>query len=121
VAFAGGALTAERGTAFPVRDGVLDAAALGEAVTVRAWRPGDRMRPLGLGGSRSLQDLFTDRRIPREARHRLPVLVAGDTVLWVPGVATAEAARVGPATGARVQVAWVPPTSAAPLNYPGTT
>ena len=31
----------------------------------RAGAPGDRMRPLGLGGSKSLQDLFTDRKVPR--------------------------------------------------------
>ena len=37
---------------------------------VRAWRAGDRMRPLGLGGSRSLQDLFTDRKVPRARRAR---------------------------------------------------
>ena len=35
---------------------------------VRTWRPGDRMRPLGLGGTKSLQDLFTDRKIPRRVR-----------------------------------------------------
>ena len=33
-----------------------------------AGASGDRMAPLGLGGSRSLQDLFTDRRVPREQR-----------------------------------------------------
>src|SRR4051812_33660185 len=32
----------------------LDAAALGSALTVRAWRAGDRMRPAGLGGTKKL-------------------------------------------------------------------
>ena len=39
---------------------------------VRPWRDGDRMRPLGLGGSKSLQDLFTDRKVPRSARQDRP-------------------------------------------------
>ena len=38
------------------------------SVTVRGWRDGDRMRPLGLGGTKTLQDLFTDRKVPRELR-----------------------------------------------------
>lgn len=76
---------------------VLDPAALGGALTVRAWRPGDRMRPLGLGGSKSLQDLFTDRKVPRSLRHALPVVVSGGRVVWIAGVAVSEefAARPG--------------------------
>ena len=41
---------------------------------VRAWRDGDRMRPVGLGGTKTLQDLFTDRKVPRELRRSLPVV-----------------------------------------------
>ena len=70
---------------------------LGPAVTVRAWRDGDRMRPAGLGGSKSLQDLFTDRKVPRALRRTLPVVEAGGEIVWVAGVAVDErfAAREG--------------------------
>jgi tRNA(Ile)-lysidine synthase len=63
---------------------------LGPAVTVRAWRDGDRMRPAGLGGSKSLQDLFTDRKVPRALRRTLPVVEAGGEIVWVAGVAVDE-------------------------------
>jgi tRNA(Ile)-lysidine synthase len=63
---------------------------LGSAVTVRAWRDGDRMRPAGLGGSKSLQDLFTDRKVPRALRRTLPVVEAGGEIVWVAGVAVDE-------------------------------
>ena len=56
------------------------------------------MRPLGLGGSRSLQDLFTDRRVPRARRSRTPVVVSGGEIAWVPGVATGEASGSPTAT-----------------------
>ncbi len=55
--------------------------------TVRAWRDGDRMRPVGLAGTKTLQDLFTDRKVPRALRRSLPVVCAGDEVVWVAGVA----------------------------------
>jgi tRNA(Ile)-lysidine synthase len=43
--------------------------------TVRSWQPGDRI------GTKSLQDLFTDRKVPREERPRVPVVeVAGEVV-----------------------------------------
>jgi tRNA(Ile)-lysidine synthase len=64
------------------------------------------MRPLGLGGSRTLQDLFTDRKVPRERRPGIPVVVAGDEIAWVPGVATGERFSATPATMHRVALRW---------------
>jgi len=63
---------------------------LGSELTVRAWRDGDRMRPAGLGGSKSLQDLFTDRKVPRALRHTLPIVEADGEIVWVAGVAVGE-------------------------------
>jgi tRNA(Ile)-lysidine synthase len=63
---------------------------LGAAVTVRAWRDGDRMRPVGLGGTKTLQDLFTDRKVPRALRRTLPVVESGGEIVWVAGVAVDE-------------------------------
>ena len=77
-----------------VVDVVLDADRLKDGLTVRAWRPGDRMRPLGLAGSKTLSDLFTDRRVPRAQRALMPVLLSDSEIAWVPGVATAEEFRV---------------------------
>jgi tRNA(Ile)-lysidine synthase len=76
---------------------VLDPGALEDALTVRAWREGDRMRPLGLGGTKSLQDLFTDSKVPRSLRHALPVVVSEGRIAWIAGVAVSEefAARPG--------------------------
>jgi tRNA(Ile)-lysidine synthase len=70
--------------------GDVTVADVGPAVTVRAWREGDRMRPAGLGGSKSLQDLFTDRKVPRALRRTLPVVEAGGEIVWVAGVAVDE-------------------------------
>jgi tRNA(Ile)-lysidine synthase len=69
---------------------VLDPGTLGTSVIVRAWREGDRMRPLGLDGSKSLQDLFTDRKVPRSLRHMLPVVEAHERIAWIAGVAVSE-------------------------------
>jgi tRNA(Ile)-lysidine synthase len=63
---------------------------LGSIVTVRAWRDGDRMHPVGMGGSKSLQDLFTDRKVPRALRRTLPVVEADGQIVWVAGVAVDE-------------------------------
>jgi tRNA(Ile)-lysidine synthase len=70
---------------------------LGPSVTFQAWRDGDRMRPAGLGGSKSLQDLFTDRKVPRALRRTLPVVEAGGgEIVWVAGVAVDERFAASP-------------------------
>jgi tRNA(Ile)-lysidine synthase len=74
----------------------LDAETLGEELVVRTWREGDRMRPLGMNGTKSLQDLFTDRGVPRSLRHHLPVVTAAGRVVWVAGVAVSEDFRLTP-------------------------
>jgi tRNA(Ile)-lysidine synthase len=64
-------------------------------LVVRNRRPGDRLQPLGGPGRRKLQDLFVDRKVPRDARDRVPVITdANGRILWVPGVAMAEQCRV---------------------------
>ena len=72
----------------------LDADALGAELIVRTWRDGDRIRPLGMEGTKTLQDLFTDRKVPRSMRHRLPVVASGDRVAWVAGVAVSDDFRL---------------------------
>jgi tRNA(Ile)-lysidine synthase len=83
----------------PVNEpGVLDRATLAPELLVRGWRTGDRMSPLGLGGSKSLQDLFTARRVPRERRAGLAVVESAGEIAWVAGVATSERFKVTGAT-----------------------
>ena len=66
-------------------------------LVVRSWRFGDRYRPLGLGGrSRKLQDLFVDRKVPRDERTRVPlVLDAAGRVIWIVGFGIGHDFRVG--------------------------
>ena len=58
-------------------------------LTVRGWRPGDRIR--FDYGSKKLAQLFGERQMDRRARRRAPLVVdAHGRVLWVAGVARAE-------------------------------
>jgi len=44
-------------------------------LAARSWRMGDRMRPRGLNGTKKLQDIFVDRKIPVTRRSFVPVIV----------------------------------------------
>ncbi|HET8580020.1 MAG TPA: tRNA lysidine(34) synthetase TilS [Nitrospiraceae bacterium] len=65
---------------------IFDANRFTMKLLVRSWRPGDIFQPLGMGGRRKkLQDYFTDIKLPREERCRVPLLVAPEGILWVVG------------------------------------
>jgi tRNA(Ile)-lysidine synthase len=90
------------------REAFVDAQSLSGMVEVRGPRPGDRMRPLGAPGTRKLQDILVDLRVPAVLRARVPLVVRNDRVLWVCGMLVAEEGRITrEATGiVRLAVRW---------------
>jgi tRNA(Ile)-lysidine synthase len=104
---------AELSSGAPAAEGpdlaVLDPSALAGPLVVRSWREGDRMRPLGLGGTKSLQDLFTDRKVPRSLRRALPVVTSDGRIVWIAGVAVSDefAAEPGASEAAVLSAAQV--------------
>jgi tRNA(Ile)-lysidine synthase len=52
---------------------------------VRPWRAGDRLA----GRRKKIQDVFVDAKVPRSEREAWPLVVRGDEVVSVPGIATA--------------------------------
>ena len=80
-------------------EAVVDAGRLAAPLSVRNRRPGDTFRPLGLGGSKKLQDFFVDAKIDRFAREIAPVIIdSAGQIVWVAGHALAEEFKVTDAT-----------------------
>ena len=79
---------------------------------LRSRRPGDRIRPLGLGGAVKLQDLFVDAKVPRPLRDRIPVVACRDQIVWIPGYRVAEGWEVRPGDPECVEVRLLPPPDA---------
>jgi len=68
----------------------IDDADITTPLTVRVWRDGDRMAPLGMHHTRLISDILTDRKVPASRRTLVPVVLSGDEVVWCAGVATSE-------------------------------
>ncbi|HJS73917.1 MAG TPA: tRNA lysidine(34) synthetase TilS [Vicinamibacteria bacterium] len=84
-------------------------------LSVRSPRPGDRFHPLGAPGSKPLSRYLMDRKISREARRRVPLVVraaapqdSGEEILWVVGHGVSEASRVSeaPDSASRLVLRW---------------
>ncbi|MEI6581832.1 MAG: tRNA lysidine(34) synthetase TilS [bacterium] len=54
---------------------------------VRYRQAGDRVGPVGMKGTKKLQDIFVDAKIPRHIRGHWPVVVtASNEIVWVPNL-----------------------------------
>lgn len=63
----------------------VDADQVGADLWLRRPRPGDRFQPLGMTGTKKLQDLLVDAKVPRGRRTTLPVVECARGLLWVAG------------------------------------
>lgn len=82
--------------------------ALKPPIVVRHVRSGDRIRPMGLGGTKKLGDCFTDKRIPRRERSRRIVVADANGILWSPGVVADERVRIAVTPCACVRLTYRP-------------
>jgi tRNA(Ile)-lysidine synthase len=67
-------------------------------LVARNFMPGDRINPIGMRGTRKVQDVFVDRKLPRARRARFPMVMIEGRIAWIPGLARADCAIVTKAT-----------------------
>jgi tRNA(Ile)-lysidine synthase len=80
-------------------EAVFDGEQLQFPLHLRSRLPGDRIRIIGLNGSKKVKDIFIDDKIPLSRRESLPLLAdSAQRVLWIPGVRRSDHAVVTPET-----------------------
>jgi tRNA(Ile)-lysidine synthase len=77
---------------------VMDLDQVSFPLTLRPIKVGDRIRPLGLGGTKKVKDLFIDLKVPRSQRRRIPILCSKDHIIWVVGYRLDDRVKVTPST-----------------------
>jgi tRNA(Ile)-lysidine synthase len=80
------------------REVLIDADAISGGLRMRSRLDGDRFSPLGLGGTRKLQDMLVDLKIPRGLRESVPVVVDDDKIVVAVGVQIDDSVKVTPRT-----------------------
>lgn len=72
----------------------VDLSKLRGKLIVRSWREGDRITPFGMTGSKKLQDLFVDLKVPQSQRWTIPIVSDDEKIVWVVGAAVSELVRI---------------------------
>lgn len=73
----------------------MDFNSIGSDLWVRTRQAGDRLRPLGMDGTKKVHDILVDAKISRWERDKVPLLVDGHgRVLWLVGYRLSDLAKV---------------------------
>ena len=65
------------------------------SLEARNRRSGDRIDPLGMGGRhKKVSDIFSDAKVPRSERHRVPMVADAQGIVWVAGQTLAERVKI---------------------------
>ena len=72
---------------------------------LRTRKAGDRMAPLGMQhGRMKISDLMINHKIPQSVRNKIPILVSGEEIIWVPGIQIAHCVRITQKTESILQM-----------------
>lgn len=91
---------------------LLDYHKLNFPLKIRTRNIGDRFWPLGMQGSKKLKEFFIDRRIPRDKRGRIPLVVSGEEIVWVVGHQISDKPKITPATTTVLEIRVLKPEEA---------
>lgn len=84
-------------------------------LVVRSFRLGDRIAPMGMEGTRKVKNVFIDHKLVQGRRGTWPLVVAGDKVVWIPGMVRSRIALISPSSRRICRVRALPLSSAARL------
>lgn len=75
-------------------------------LNLRRWRPGDRMKPLGMTGFKKVSDILIDKKIDRFTKQEQYVLTAGRDIVWLCGVTLDDRFKVSSETQVIARIIW---------------
>lgn len=65
-----------------------------KGIAIRQRKEGDRIRPLGMKGSKKLKDLFIDMKISKDKRDVTPIICFGNDIAWVVGYRVSDKFKI---------------------------
>ena len=63
-------------------------------LTIRKWKNGDYMTPLGLGGKKKISDILIDKKVPVIEKENIYVMISNQEIIWLIGYCINEKYKV---------------------------
>ncbi len=95
-------------TKLPLTEALIDLDSVTGELTARNPRPGDRIVPMGMAGSKKLQDVFVDKKVQKARRARAVVVCDEEKIIWAAGVVASDLGKVRPNSRRAVHITLIP-------------
>lgn len=82
----------------------LDSEKIKGTLQLRPWKSGDRMKPIGLKGSKLISDIIKDAKIPSHLKNEILVLTDDENILWCLNLRVSSIANANPSSKSILQV-----------------
>lgn len=63
-------------------------------IYIRNRKPGDIFNPIGMKGTKKVKDYFIDKKISKDIRDRIPILMDDKNIIWILGYATSQLYKI---------------------------
>lgn len=90
------------------RSEFIDAEHIQEPLFVRTWQKGDWFIPLGMRSKKKLSDFFSDEKVPRTEKSKIPILESNGNIVWVCGKRLDERYKITEKTRSAIRLAYSP-------------
>ncbi len=75
-------------------------------LTIRSWESGDKIKPLGLKGTKKVSDCLNEARIDQHLKENYPVLISENDILWIPNIRVSEKGKIRSKTKNILRITW---------------
>lgn len=75
-----------------------DIAKISGKLIMRNRHNGDKIKPLGLGGTKKIKDILIDSKVSLELRNNVPIICDDEKILWIVGHCISEEAKISELT-----------------------
>lgn len=73
---------------------------------MRSWKNGDRIKPLGMKGSKLVSNVLTDSKVSFIAKEKIVVLTWEDEILWIVGIRSSRHGKVTSSTNQLLKITY---------------
>ena len=75
-------------------------------IVIRNRKDGDKMKPLGIKGTKKLKDIFINLKVPREERDIIPLICFDDEIAWIVGYKVSESFKITKGTNRVLKISF---------------
>jgi len=83
---------------------IISADKIKEKLTVRKWKAGDKIQPIGMKGTKKISDVLTDLKISSYKKENQFVLLNGNEIVWLIGLKLSDKYKITSTTKSAIKL-----------------